>query len=796
MATSARTAALREQRNRYVSRKVLRPGSLRASTNSIARKLADAEFESMVNKYQAGLVGNEEMLAFLESSYNSDLFTPNEKVDIEKRLLDFEGRVRGDNLEAIYEASVGPSKVEAANNLSQFYQDRAAEMEVGTPAHSNSLASAAKWQQKAIAEEETQAKERRKESRAQKLFQISQLPSDSVDTLQQKYEAYKALSEEAAADGATIEAYDYAADANKIVNEDIPKLQEKQAKEVISTTIDQIKNDYHDGAISALDAASQMKQLDDLAMENGIYDYTGTINSFADSLQNDIEKGVTRGNIEGLEYSIRKSGNAYTADIKQWKERFALEDDVFRQYMAEAERDPIAADRLYQKMNLYSAYMTGYYLDGSEADEFMGLPARADAYQVWHDNTDADYSNEIRDNTTKINKYGEDLASVIYQYSGIVGPQGDDVVARAVSILPEGARFTPGQSGSQGVMVTYDEFGREYEKPISLNSQLITTDDAGNQIVEGTQLGTDIAMTPDGRYVKLTPVFANESDKVLGKSGARFFYTIYNGQYYIKQPGSDELIPAAQAAQEDSDIAGWYQTVQAQDVEMQRRWAEINGQPQASQESMEPETDLQLGDQRQVLPPQPPLQESVFSQAGSGQFDPLTQDQARATIPTIPDLNIEPSTVTPSYQAPNIADFSPSKDIGVGYGAIPNLFNIYQPSKASTPEISAGTTSQYSYTPYELPTSAYTNPYSNYYQPTQQNQGLYNAGTSTFGLQSPGSNIQNTQDQQLSSQISTAVNQDQTPFNFEIKPTPQEKLVSGVKNAATGAWDWLKGLFQ
>ena len=772
MAISARAAALREQRNRYASRKVLRPGSLKSTVNAIGRKMADAEFESMVSKYQDGLVGNQEMYNYLQSASESEYFTLKEKVDIENKLRDFKERATGDRLQAVFETSNGQDKVMAAQALVDFYEQRASEMAQGTPAQSNALSEVAKWQQKGIEITNQLAKDDRKINRAKQLFELSKLPPDELKTLEATAKVYQTLSQEAATDGEAAEAYDLASKANQVVSEQIPDLMDRKLKEALNTAFQDLRNQYHDGLISPLDAAAQAKKIDTTALEAGLYDMTSGINEFADSLQKDIEKGTVHGDINGLPFTIRNSGSEYTATVKQWKEKFALEDDTFNALKKEIDKDPVAASRLLSYINLYSAYMNGTNLKGEPVDEFMGMKARQEAFQTWQDNTEADYTNEIRDNQTKLNTLGDNLAKITYQYSNITGDEGNDVVSYVVqNVLPEASQFTPGTgAGNQGIIIRYDKFGNQREEPIVLNSQMQTTDELGNSLIENTFVGRDIAKTPDGRYVKLQPFYSTETAK--SNNIPNFYFTVYNGQYWVKSLTNDALQPADQAAKEDTSsdktIAFWYDSVSAQDAEMKEKWQKIQGQVQPNQPGAEIKAPLSpaemAGMTRPLTQPWKPMSNAdYFSGLGNQSLLPSgiqPEPIAEPKVPEIPKIDyVTPAAARVPAVGYGFAGFnSPANDINLSQ--YKNLQTV-TPQANYIPPINITTSSTKS----QLP--AYQTPISNV--GTQPTNNLQNAGLKI----------------DLGNEYAPDIPQQ----------TSNDNLLTGVKKAATGAWTWLKGLF-
>ena len=297
MNRSARAASLQSYREPYVKRRLISRSLLSRST-FIARSHADNELNTYINNYNAGLVSNVDFLPYFQKAYVSGLFSPSEKASIQKRILEFENKVRGERLEAVYKNTSDNSveRIEAAMALANFYKLAAAKMEDGTPAQSDMLQRVGVWTNKAEAEKTQVLKADRKRLRAEQFLKVSQLEPGTIEELQGKVDAYRVLANQARADGDNTEAIRMETQAQQELNKipilqgKITKAEKRIAKQDRQDMLNKIKDAYHDGQITAYDAIKYISTINDEAVM--AYDSTHVlhINNLIDSLQRNIEK--------------------------------------------------------------------------------------------------------------------------------------------------------------------------------------------------------------------------------------------------------------------------------------------------------------------------------------------------------------------------------------------------------------------------------------------------------------------------------------------------------------------------
>lgn len=579
MATSARTAALRAQRNRYAKRKVLSPSSLSSSVSTTARRVADAEMDLMVAQYNSGYVSNEAFASYLDKALQNDVFTAADKVEMQKKLLEFNSKIKVEALEAVYENTQPKTqaRMQAAQALASAYEEQANTMEQGTPAQSKALQEMGKWQNEATAEGDRVKKADRAYLRAQQFREIAELESGSVDEAKARSEAFKILGEQARDDGDETEALKYETQAANEMDK-IPAIQERLDKKLETASRQErldamrdVQDRYHDGQLSPQQAAVLMRQIDDSALQAGDTSMQISINAFADKLNKDIEKGTTTGDIEGLPFMTRQTaGGATTKSIKEMKATFATEDDEFRKGQRLIARIPDALTRMEKTIQLYAMYMYGSLGDETDPEGWVGLEGRKQAYQHFieiNPKSQYTYENAMRDVDAKIQSLEPGLAKTINEFESVVGEIDQqkviDMLAPVLDKLPEELRVPPGLENQFGIMMTTDKVGNVYEKVVPLNAEFTETDPVtGIQNVISTYEGRDVSMmrTDDGqvRYVKLKPYYATPEDKEFDIP--TFQFAEFQGQLYVKQAGQAEPTLASEAAKKDQSVAAWYQT--------------------------------------------------------------------------------------------------------------------------------------------------------------------------------------------------------------------------------------------
>lgn len=322
MAQSARIAALLEQRRALRSLpsasgkiRVLSPSSS-ASLNSIAKSTSQAELSSMINKYNDGQVGNDEMKTFLAKQAALTYYTPSEKADIQNQISDFDNRIKAEQLQAVYKNAPDNSleKVQAAQALAKYFNDRAASQVAGTPAHSQNLQDAGTWTQQAQNLQDSADSMARSNMRASQEAEINKLPTGSSDRIFAKAELYKKLYDDAVAKNDVNDANKYGATYSNLItqgNETVAREQEQtvtqtaqeQKKQVVDS-LNTLANDWRDGRVDSNTAMQQLAQID--ANVNSLNDpgLFRSVDSFKTQLQSQIQSSVvTDFDKSGFDYS-------------------------------------------------------------------------------------------------------------------------------------------------------------------------------------------------------------------------------------------------------------------------------------------------------------------------------------------------------------------------------------------------------------------------------------------------------------------------------------------------------------
>lgn len=315
MAISARTASLQANRSGYSPYgssgriRLLSPSN--NSVASIAKKTANSEMEVMVTKYNAGLISNEDMRAFLTKMQTNPGISEVDRTDLNIQIQDFDSRVQKDNLETIYKSAPDNSlaQVQAAQALSSYYKSRASAMQPGTPAHTSNIQNANAYDQKVLEINDRMKTEARRNQRYAEEAKVNQTPSNSAERATAKAEMWKKLYDQAVADGDATDANKYAAyyeaentKAVELSDRETTSANKKQLTDFINTTI----NDYHDGKISGEEALTALQSADEFAYNLGDTAAQNRLNSLAITIDREIEKGITYSNVNGL--SVKNKG--------------------------------------------------------------------------------------------------------------------------------------------------------------------------------------------------------------------------------------------------------------------------------------------------------------------------------------------------------------------------------------------------------------------------------------------------------------------------------------------------------
>ena len=559
---NARQAALAERRT-TTKRKVLRPGSLSSAADSIARKMADAQFESMVKRYNDGVVSNEEMFSYLQSASSNPFFTEMDKVNINDKLRDFEVAVNGEHLEANFQSTEGAEKITAARALAAYYNERANNLESGTPAHSKALQDVANWKGKAETVYEDIKKEERKMARAQMEYQIALLPP-GVESLKQQSEAYQKLAIEAGEDGENIDAMDWATKAQEIMNDKLPKAMADEVEDEVSGRLSILKSNYERGVISATDARIELDSLDEMAQENGLWNKMSSIDELTQKIGEDDRKGVSVEEFEGRTYTIRRAdGSEMTTSIKDRKAQFQEEDDRFRAMLYDSGLDQSPVERHKDFIYLYALYLNG---GGDETTgQFFGLKNRRDLYLSWAEQVPDKaygYEESARNTDAQVTSKTDKMSQYIRTLGAYAGDTDEEVnqLLGSVTKLYEGQAVNFEGRQATGQLITKDKDGFQDGKFVPLNTQVEVTDDQGNTTLVDTKVGSSIGKVPGEHnvYVKLEPFYLE--GEIPGKFHT-YSYAEYNGELYIQNmiDFDGELQRASDLAKTDGDVRRWYE---------------------------------------------------------------------------------------------------------------------------------------------------------------------------------------------------------------------------------------------
>lgn len=330
MATSARTQQLLNQRqafkiySKFQGSRSLSPNSLGARTATLAKKNIEDELSIKIKQYNDGLISNEDMRAFLNTTRDNSTLSAAEKEDISAQIRSFDEKIRIEKLEAAYKNAPDNSmaKVNAATSLANYFDSSAAGKIPDTPAHSQAISQAGQWRQVATKEVDQIEKLARSEERA-KLFREVAINNDkgTVEEAQAKSEAYLKLAEQAYADGDTTQAMQLETQAQNELNK-VPGIIESQNREILAGNkkelnkyINEATNDYKDGKISTDTYLAQLGEADKAAAELGDAAIQVRLNTLAQGVYRDIDKGISYSSTGDAFGERLKGGGGYTDGI-------------------------------------------------------------------------------------------------------------------------------------------------------------------------------------------------------------------------------------------------------------------------------------------------------------------------------------------------------------------------------------------------------------------------------------------------------------------------------------------------
>ena len=332
MATSARTASLLAQRAAYSPYgssgriKLLQPAN--TSIASIAKKTATSELDVMVKNYNAGQVGNSDMLAFLQKMQNNPGLTDTDRADVGNQIKDFNFRIQGDQLQAQYKAAPDSSlqQLTAARNLATYYKSRASSYAVDSPPYSDAITNASAYENRVLDITKTINTQNRTNLRYQEEEKVNALPDGTSEQATQKAAMYKKLYDAAVADGATNDASRYAAYyQNAITSANTLSTNEEVSGEKtdLRNTLGALQNAYHDGQINEkqyLDALAEISPRIDATNDYGLIN---TLNRTTDIIQKNLEKGGLRRTTtsSGLPVVLGKGKGTGAGVVTDWDQK-------------------------------------------------------------------------------------------------------------------------------------------------------------------------------------------------------------------------------------------------------------------------------------------------------------------------------------------------------------------------------------------------------------------------------------------------------------------------------------------
>lgn len=328
--------------------KILAPVS--TGISSIAKQNAASETDIMIAKYNAGLIGNPEMKAFLQAQLTNQYVSAADKVQIQTKLLDFDNLIEKDRLEAVFQSAPENSlqKVQAATALAEFYNARAATMQTGTQAQSQALQNAASWTQQAQAVQDSANKEQRKNVQNSMLVAINQKPNSSEEKAMARAGMYKTLYEMAIKQGDVADAQVYQANMNQELS-NAQAYAETEAKQETAANRKQIINEFNKTRNAYL--TKQISYEDYKSFLQGMVDYAyqsddGAMLNTVTTAATEMEKLNTKGGPGavglggGLFAKVKSTGGGsgqsqadidaqnYSDDIRLFQEAYARGKDA------------------------------------------------------------------------------------------------------------------------------------------------------------------------------------------------------------------------------------------------------------------------------------------------------------------------------------------------------------------------------------------------------------------------------------------------------------------------------------
>lgn len=296
--------------------------SLSSSASSIAKNAQGDELSAMTSKYNDGVIGNEEMRAFLQKMLGSSLLSASEKTEVESRLRDFDVRIRVGQMEANYKNAPDNSiaKIQSAQTMGNYYRSLAGTLQPDTPAYSNYMEKAGQWDQVAVSETSQANKSARAIKRSQLFTEVYKSPPGSSEEAFQKYQAFVELANQANADGDVQAATQFSmyaqqaysdAQATQVREQESAQRESAQGnRKALNDYINSTMNDYKDGKISAEQAMINLNAADEQASALGETSINVRLNTLAQGIYTDVQKGRSYETSESGNFGFKSAGGS------------------------------------------------------------------------------------------------------------------------------------------------------------------------------------------------------------------------------------------------------------------------------------------------------------------------------------------------------------------------------------------------------------------------------------------------------------------------------------------------------
>lgn len=381
---NARASALAARRTSGFgdSIRILAPAS--TGLSSLAKQTAANETDIMISKYNAGLIGNEEMKAFLQAQLNNQYVSASDKTQIQTKLLDFDVLIEKDRLESVFKQAPENSlaKMNAATALADFYTRRASSMTAGTPAHSQALENAGMWQANVKNIQDSVNKQTLSNYEDTMLMEINKLPTSSSDKASAMAEMYSKLQSLATQQGDIATANEYAARAAQqqtYAQQYAEAESQKSNKAIRADVINAVKlarNDYLTGQLSYEEYKNILIEANDYAVQNEDGTLLTSLTGYATEMEKQQAKGGPGGtNLGGSLFAKTKGtggsggGSAadqmsqdYSDDVRLFQEAYIKGVDASGQPYGEdrykADMKEAVNDRIGSLETLYTSVMS------------------------------------------------------------------------------------------------------------------------------------------------------------------------------------------------------------------------------------------------------------------------------------------------------------------------------------------------------------------------------------------------------------------------------------------------------